>query len=130
RAHRHAPGRSQRACDAPAPGVLLARQHPGVGKLLESAVILATRTAHDLVPGLLATLPTTPPAAGKADPQAGQNTAAPTTEVKRAGQPQLKLVDVERDHILPVLKQTNWVVTGPRGAATILDVHPERSETG
>lgn len=30
----------------------------------------------------------------------------------------------ERDHILNVLQQTGWVVEGPRGAARILDLHP------
>ena len=31
---------------------------------------------------------------------------------------------VERDYILTVLRQTHWVITGPRGAATLLDLHP------
>jgi transcriptional regulator with GAF, ATPase, and Fis domain len=30
---------------------------------------------------------------------------------------------VERDHILAVLRQTNWLVTGPRGAAKVLGLH-------
>ena len=32
--------------------------------------------------------------------------------------------DVERNHILAVLGQTNWVIDGPRGAAAILGLHP------
>ncbi len=35
-----------------------------------------------------------------------------------------KMEDVERNHILSVLHETNWVVNGPRGAAQILDIHP------
>jgi PAS domain S-box-containing protein len=31
---------------------------------------------------------------------------------------------VERSHILGVLKQTAWVIEGPRGAAKVLDLHP------
>ena len=31
---------------------------------------------------------------------------------------------MERDHIVKVLKQTNWVIDGPRGAAKILNIHP------
>ena len=31
---------------------------------------------------------------------------------------------VERAHIASVLEQTNWVIDGPRGAAKILDLHP------
>jgi formate hydrogenlyase transcriptional activator len=34
------------------------------------------------------------------------------------------LEDVERAHILAVLAQTGWVIEGPRGAAKILDLHP------
>jgi transcriptional regulator with GAF, ATPase, and Fis domain len=31
---------------------------------------------------------------------------------------------VERDHILTVLQRTSWVITGPRGAATVLGLNP------
>jgi len=31
---------------------------------------------------------------------------------------------VERDLIVKVLQHTNWVITGPRGAATVLGLHP------
>jgi formate hydrogenlyase transcriptional activator len=34
------------------------------------------------------------------------------------------LEDVERSHILAVLRRTNWVIEGPRGAATVLEMHP------
>jgi len=34
------------------------------------------------------------------------------------------LEDVERAHILATLTQTGWVIEGPRGAALILDLHP------
>jgi len=34
------------------------------------------------------------------------------------------LEDVERAHILATLTQTGWVIEGPRGAARILDLHP------
>ena len=30
---------------------------------------------------------------------------------------------VERDHILAVLQRTNWLITGPRGAAKVLGLH-------
>ncbi len=32
--------------------------------------------------------------------------------------------DMEREHIVPVLEQTNWVIQGPKGAAEILEIHP------
>jgi len=31
---------------------------------------------------------------------------------------------VEREHILRVLRETNWIIGGPRGAASILNIHP------
>jgi len=36
----------------------------------------------------------------------------------------LELQAVERNHIITILKQTNWVIEGPQGAANILKVHP------
>ena len=36
----------------------------------------------------------------------------------------LSHADMERHHILRVLKQTRWVVEGPKGAARILKLHP------
>lgn len=38
--------------------------------------------------------------------------------------PESTMHGVERDHILNVLKQTRGVIGGPRGAAAILDLHP------
>jgi transcriptional regulator with GAF, ATPase, and Fis domain len=35
------------------------------------------------------------------------------------------LADHERDYILKVLDQTLWRINGPKGAASILDMHPE-----
>ena len=34
------------------------------------------------------------------------------------------LEDVERAHILDTLEDARWVIEGPRGAARILDLHP------
>ncbi|MFC1857473.1 helix-turn-helix domain-containing protein [Thermodesulfobacteriota bacterium] len=34
------------------------------------------------------------------------------------------LEEVERRHILAVLKQTNWRISGPNGAAKILGLNP------
>jgi formate hydrogenlyase transcriptional activator len=40
----------------------------------------------------------------------------------------LKLDDVEREHIIEVLKQTNWRVSGEKGAAKILGLNPTTLE--
>jgi len=34
------------------------------------------------------------------------------------------LEDIQRQHILRVLERTGWVISGPNGAAAILNVHP------
>ena len=34
------------------------------------------------------------------------------------------LEEVERRHILTILRRTNWVIEGPRGAAGMLGLHP------
>jgi formate hydrogenlyase transcriptional activator len=34
------------------------------------------------------------------------------------------LEDIQRLHILRVLKRTDWVISGPNGAGAILDIHP------
>ena len=38
--------------------------------------------------------------------------------------PEFTLERVERDHIVKILKQTDGVIDGPRGAAKILNLHP------
>jgi transcriptional regulator with GAF, ATPase, and Fis domain len=34
------------------------------------------------------------------------------------------LASIERDHILRTLKKTKWVIEGPKGAASVLEIHP------
>ncbi len=46
----------------------------------------------------------------------------PDQNTKEKFQP---LADLERDHIIKVLDQTLWRINGPKGAAQILDMHPE-----
>jgi transcriptional regulator with GAF, ATPase, and Fis domain len=36
----------------------------------------------------------------------------------------LRLEDIEKQHIVSVLRKTDWVIDGPRGAALILNLHP------
>jgi transcriptional regulator with GAF, ATPase, and Fis domain len=84
---------------------LMAYPWPGnvreLENVLERAVILATGPMLEVDPDVL-----------------GQPGAKP------AGRPSAALEDVERDHILAVLRQTKWVIEGPRGAATVLGLHP------
>jgi PAS domain S-box-containing protein len=92
--------------------------------VLERAVILATGPTLDIAPDLL---PTPAQAAAAADQpeQAGTDgTPAVAVAPRPAGKPRPRLEDMERDYILTVLGQTNWVITGPRGAATVLGLNP------
>lgn len=57
-------------------------------------------------------------AASEPVPQTASATVAPLAMASGT------LEDVERAHILAVLAQTGWVIEGPRGAAKILDMHP------
>jgi PAS domain S-box-containing protein len=70
--------------------------------VLERAVILADGDVLEVGLGLLA-----PPAHAEAAQPAPADLAA-----------------VERNHILAVLGQTDWVIDGPRGAARVLGLHP------
>jgi formate hydrogenlyase transcriptional activator len=47
----------------------------------------------------------------------------PRPDEAPAVQKELTLESVERDHIVAVLQQSDWVVDGPRGAARILGLH-------
>jgi formate hydrogenlyase transcriptional activator len=69
--------------------------------VLERAMILTTGSTLDIVPDLF-----------------------PLNDATPAARQQLTLGSVERDHIVTMLQQTDWVVEGPRGAAQILGLHP------
>ena len=89
--------------------------------VLERAVILATGPTLDIAPDLLPA-----PAATAAEPPAAAAAmadAAIATPPPASGQPPPSLQAVERDHILAILRQTNWLLTGPRGAAKVLGLH-------
>ena len=47
-------------------------------------------------------------------------TTSPAAAVASSG----TLEDVERSHIVATLLKTGWVVEGPRGAAVLLNMHP------
>ena len=51
-------------------------------------------------------------------------TSTTPVSVARAASPAGRLDDVERAHIAATLNQTGWVIEGLRGAAKILDMHP------
>jgi PAS domain S-box-containing protein len=83
--------------------------------VLERAVILAAGPTLDIAPDLLPT----PVSSAAAEPQPPAASTPSSPEESPAS-----LQAVERDHILRVLRQTNWVITGPRGAAKVLGLNP------
>jgi formate hydrogenlyase transcriptional activator len=69
--------------------------------ILERAVILSTSSVVEIGPDVL---------------------SQPATEP--ANRSESDLSEVERNHIREVLRQTDWVINGPRGAAVRLGLHP------
>ena len=84
---------------------LLAYAWPGnvreLENVIERAVILANGTILEIDPDIL-------------------SLSCSTT----VASPEFTMQGVERDHIVKVLKQTNGIIDGPRGAAKLLDLHP------
>jgi PAS domain S-box-containing protein len=89
--------------------------------VLERAVILATGSTLDIDADSLSTPIPTPTTEQPSNPESVASDSPAGVPPRTA---QLTLEAVERDHILAVLQQTNWVIHGPRGAAQILALHP------
>ncbi|MBZ5561118.1 MAG: sigma 54-interacting transcriptional regulator [Acidobacteriia bacterium] len=86
--------------------------------VIERAVILSPSSAlllnQDLVPGLSSGRGTQKPE------MSGQGSSQASSEPPRLS----TLEEVERSHILAALQQTGGVIEGPKGAAKILNLHP------
>jgi Nif-specific regulatory protein len=93
--------------------------------IIERSVVLSQGSSLDLDPALL-------PAALSGEARGskeGSASGAPSREETSTGPltapaalPTLE--EVERGHILAALERTGWVIEGPRGAARILQLHP------
>src|SRR6266536_279234 len=88
--------------------------------IIERAVILCQQPILELKPDLA------PISARGVLPQAPEGLSeAEVAQYSRSAPPPLStLKEVERGHIMAVLKQTGGVVEGPNGAARILNLHP------
>jgi transcriptional regulator with GAF, ATPase, and Fis domain len=86
--------------------------------VLERAVILASGDVLEIGADLLPVWTASAEVRPAAEPPAAAPAAAP------AAVGGASLEAVERNHILAVLQQTNWIITGPRGAARILNLPP------
>ena len=93
---------------------LMAYPWPGnvreLENVIERAVILSSGPELAVAPELLPVLPVAPAAAPAGTDIPGGDPAA--------------LHEVDRQHILAVLKRTGWRIDGPQGAARILNLHP------
>lgn len=91
---------------------LVAYRWPGnireLENVIERAIILSDSAVIDISPEML--------------PGSASGPASGTSAATYNGATTLE--EVERQHIIAILEQTDWVIEGPNGAAKILDLHP------
>src|SRR5262245_56146455 len=90
--------------------------------VLERAVILATGPTLEVAPDLLPAPAKARPVEERAQPEGAGDAPVPAAAPQAPAQP-LSLQAVQRDHTPTLLRPTNWVITGPRGAAKLLGLH-------
>jgi PAS domain S-box-containing protein len=109
----------QRLLEYPWPGNIRELEN-----VLERAVILASEDVLEIGPDLLPLSSPAPAARPQPRPEPVPPNPLLVVPPQTADQRQPSLEAVERNYILTVLQQTNWVINGPRGAAKLLDLHP------
>ena len=87
--------------------------------LIERAVVLSTDSVLSIDPGLLPTDGTQ-----AIDDQLNPDRSDLVLLPEENDSDPSSLEDVERRHILSVLHQTNWLIEGDKGAAKMLNIHP------
>jgi formate hydrogenlyase transcriptional activator len=92
--------------------------------VLERSVILATGDLLEIGPDLLPLSRPAPAPRPQPGPESGPPDSLPAAAQPTADKQQLSLEAVERNYILTVLQQANWVITGPGGAAKLLGLPP------
>jgi formate hydrogenlyase transcriptional activator len=85
--------------------------------VIERAVILARGPILELEPDLVSMLT---PSVLSATPNGASEGVTPTPQSAAFA----TLAEVEREYILRTLGQTNGIVEGPKGAARLLNLHP------
>jgi formate hydrogenlyase transcriptional activator len=91
--------------------------------VMERAVVLCERPVLELDQELV---PVTTAGWQAHDPESPSGTRGRGKQSPRESEPSqlARMKDVERQHILAALDRTGGVIDGPRGAARILDLHP------
>ena len=91
--------------------------------VIERAVILSPGPELDIPPEILTPLAIPAPPTNSNSGRTWTQTAPASGEAE-PGPEMLSLSEIERTHILAVLKQTNWRIDGPTGAARALNMNP------
>jgi PAS domain S-box-containing protein len=92
--------------------------------VLERAIILANGPTLEIAPDALVPASGSRALAAEASGEHSAETAPPVAPDAGGRRPLESLASNERNHILAALEQTDWVIDGPRGAAKILEMHP------
>jgi formate hydrogenlyase transcriptional activator len=96
--------------------------------IIEREVVLATGPVLKMDGSLLANLSHTESLPTTSSAKSSLATSAGTTVASQNSGPTIRipptLEELERHHILEVLAKTSWIVEGPKGAAKILNLHP------
>ena len=92
--------------------------------VLERAIILTSGSTLDIDSDLLPSSSPTPTTQEQRHPEDAERKSLLTGLPQSAGKQLPSLQAVQRQYILTVLEQTNWVIHGPRGAAQILNLNP------
>ena len=53
-----------------------------------------------------------------------KNSLRPAEQPQSTEQPVTNLAEIEKSHIIKILKKTNWRIDGSKGAAILLGLHP------
>lgn len=91
--------------------------------ILERAVILSNGSTLEIDPKVLAT----PAAVLESQSRSSESQNADILQANISNSPATSIESLkthERNHIIAALQQSGWIIEGPRGAAKILDLHP------
>ena len=93
--------------------------------VIERGVVLAQAPVLTLDPGVLQTQPPASPVTVAPSSAHGVgDAAAPSVAGKSSPESPATLEEMERGHIMAVLEQARWVIEGAKGAARLLNLHP------
>jgi PAS domain S-box-containing protein len=92
--------------------------------VLERAVILSNGPTLEIDPEVFASTPADRPPDANPPRLPGSENGGPVAVAVQQTPPLESLEAKTRNHILAALEQSDWVISGPRGAAKVLALHP------